>query len=462
MRQTRQTQRKRDDDVVDERLAMIASLITIHDKKSEEYRKLKKEAAERYNVVERTIDRYYDSFMAEGIDGLRRGHAPGAERKLPEATIKRGIELLLEDPKRSVSFICSMLETENYGHISRSTLQDAFEREGYSKRDIRIYQATKNASTRFEKEQRNMLWMGDIKYGPEVMFNGVPTKTYLSALIDDYSRLILHAEFYPSLEANIAMDTFKKAIYKYGKPEVVYFDNGTQYRTDWMMHTCNMLGIKLQYAKPKHPYSKGKVERFLGFVDEFLNENEKHPAKTINELNITFAAWLEKRHTKRPNSTTKQTPEERYARSKGEQKFVDPKVLDRAFEMEDTRKVTKCGEISFQGESYFPGLAWAGQTVTISFDVTHPDVLYLIDDDGVVHEVGKTHMNSYVRDYQRPDPKPISDPSNYLHRITKEIFGIDLDEFHGVADTSEATEPPVEEQNIPAEKIDYGELNKEE
>lgn len=441
---------------------MIASLIDIHDKKSEEYRKLRKQAAERYNVVERTLDRYYDAYMANGIAGLRREHAPGAKRKIEDATVKRAIELLLEDPKRSVSFICSMLESEKYGHISRSTLQDALEREGFSKRDIRIYQATKDASTRFEKEERNMLWMGDIKYGPEVMYNGVKTKTYLSAFLDDYSRMIVHAEFYPCLEADIVMDSFKKAIYKYGKPQEVYFDNGTQYRTDWMMHACNMLGIRLMYAKPKHPYSKGKIERFFEFVDEFLNENKKNPARTLNELNITFAAWLQERYLQRENSTTKQPPEERYARGKGEQKFVDPELLDRAFEMEDTRKVTKSGEISFQGESYFPGLAWAGQTVTINFDVTNPDVLYLIDDDGVVHEVRKTKMNSYVQNYQRPDPKPISDPSNYLHRITKEIFGIDLDEFHGVADTEKAAEPPAEAQDTPAPPlIDYGDMDEE-
>ena len=130
------------------------------------------------------------------------------------------------------------------------------------------------AARRFQRRHRNSLWQSDIKYGPFLPIGpgGTSKQTYLVVFIDDATRFVVHAAFYDSLEQAIVEDAFRKAIQQYGVPEAVYFDNGKQYRTKWMGRTCSKLGIRLLFAKPYSPESKGKVERLNGAVGSFLNE----------------------------------------------------------------------------------------------------------------------------------------------------------------------------------------------
>jgi hypothetical protein len=47
--------------------------------------------------------------------------------------------------------------------------------------------------------------------------------------LDDYSRLVTHAEFYFTESLVNLLDCFKKALLKYGLPKRVYCDNGMIY-----------------------------------------------------------------------------------------------------------------------------------------------------------------------------------------------------------------------------------------
>jgi hypothetical protein len=63
-------------------------------------------------------------------------------------------------------------------------------------------------------------------------------------------------------------EAFEAAIANYGAPEEVLTDNGTQYHT-WrgksaFAKLCNKRGIKQIVARPRHPQTLGKVERFWG------------------------------------------------------------------------------------------------------------------------------------------------------------------------------------------------------
>ena len=104
------------------------------------------------------------------------------------------------------------------------------------------------------------------------------------------------------MDQSIVEDCFRKAIQKYGVPEAVYFDNGKQYRTKWMTRTCSKLGIRLLFAKPYSPESTGKVERFNGVVQGFLNEVALEKPKTLERLNTWFQAWLSECYQNKPHS----------------------------------------------------------------------------------------------------------------------------------------------------------------
>lgn len=140
-----------------------------------------------------------------------------------------------------------------------------------------------------------MLWQADLKYGPYLPDPNNPQKkrrTYLMAFIDDYSRLVPHAQFYFEQRLPVLEDCFKKAILK-RDPDTVYVDNGKIFVSRWFRIACARLNIRHVNTKPYSPQAKGKIERFLGTVDQFVAEVKLLNPKTLEELNAAFACWLE-------------------------------------------------------------------------------------------------------------------------------------------------------------------------
>lgn len=89
----------------------------------------------------------------------------------------------------------------------------------------------------------------------------------LFAFIDDYSRYIVHGQFYFEERGAQLEDCLFKALLSNGKPEQIYVDNGSIYRAKALETTCAKLGIKLSHSTPRRPQGRGKIERFFQFVD---------------------------------------------------------------------------------------------------------------------------------------------------------------------------------------------------
>lgn len=170
------------------------------------------------------------------------------ECTISDEIIDAAITLRREVPKRSVAEIIRMLEWEGLaepGFIKHSTLQDQLALRGYSSRQMMTYAKDVTSARRFQKPWRNYLWQSDIKYG--IYVNGKPT--YMVCFIDDCTRMVMHSEFYDTLDQSIVQDCFRKTLAKFGAPDSVYFDNGKQFRTHWMKRACGKLGIRLLYAR---------------------------------------------------------------------------------------------------------------------------------------------------------------------------------------------------------------------
>jgi putative transposase len=231
---------------------------------------LKKSICEKTGLSERTLRRYLAAYQTDGFRGLKpkgKGRKPAGEA-IPKELIEQAILLRREVPGRSISQIIQILEWEGKalpGAIKRSTLQEKLTERGYSSRQMRMYTSKGVAARRFQKRYRNALWQSDIKFGPYLPIgpNGTNKQVYLVLFIDDATRFVLHGEWYATMDQSIVEDCFRKAISKYGIPEATYFDNGKQYRTKWMGRTCSKLGIRLLFAKPYSPESKGYVKTLV-------------------------------------------------------------------------------------------------------------------------------------------------------------------------------------------------------
>ena len=269
--------------------------------------------------------------------------------------------------------------------LKRSTVQRHLYDAGYGKKQMKKYSEAKySSSKRFCKPHRMMLVQGDIKYGIclPIGKNGKKVQTYLSALIDDHSRMILSSDWYDNMEAKIVEDTFHKAILKYGKFDQCYLDNGCQYVAKELHDALSRLSIRFLHAKPYSPSSKGKIEKFNKLVDSFLREAEAKKIKTLEELNLFWHMWVDEFYQNDPHEGISEyyrsqgwevpeggiTPLQEWNKDSRRLVYLDVSVVAEAFLHHTTRSVDKSGCISMNGVTYEVSTALIGAKVEVSYD----------------------------------------------------------------------------------------------
>lgn len=363
------------EDIAAQRVQLLSPLLTngLDPAKASQ---IKAAICEQTGLSERTLRRYLAQYRLEGFHGLRpKGKGKQVTDAIPLHLLEQAILLRREVPSRSVSQIIQILEWEGKaqpGQLKRSTLQEKLTERGFSTRHMRMYASGGVAARRFQKRHRNQLWQSDIKFGPylPIGLDGSNKQVYLVLFVDDATRFVLHGEFYPTMDQSIVEDCFRKSIQQHAVPEAVYFDNGKQYRTKWMGRTCSKLGIRLLFAKPYSPESKGKVERLNRVVQGFLDEVVLEKPKTLDHLNTWFQVWLSECHQNKPHSALPEniTPETAFRSDRKALRFVKADLLANAFLHSEERKVDKVGCISFMGKKYEVGLTFIGMKVQVVYD----------------------------------------------------------------------------------------------
>ena len=356
-----------------ERFEMIAPLLR-DGLCAAEKRRYRQEIMETHGISERTLRRYLTNYRNEGLKGLEPVGRPeaGTFKAIPGDVLALAMEYKRELPERSVRSIITILEQEGHipkGAISRSTLSHNLLALGCSTSQLHN-ESGMYAARRFVRKGRNTLWQSDVKYGP-----GVPDgkdgkrRTYLATFMDDATRVVCHSEFYPNHRVPILEDCFRKAMLKFGKPDAIYVDNGKEFISRWMRIGCARLGIRHIAAKPYSPQSKGKVERFNGYVDAFMREAALVKLKGLSQLNQLYRAWLEEAYQHKEHSGLGgRTPMACFQTDAKRIRFASPQECYDAFLHEETRMVDKTGCFSLQSMIYEAGVAFARKKVDVRFD----------------------------------------------------------------------------------------------
>ena len=346
---------------------------------------LRQQICQQHKISERSLRRYLAAYRENGYEGLDRKHVPShTSCQIDPNLLEQAIILRREVPNRSVLQIIRILESEGLsapGQIKRSTLQRVLSDRGFSSSQMRLYTGKGLAARRFQKNQRCQLWQADIKYGPylPVGKGGKKQQVFLVAIIDDATRFVVHARFYPDQKLPILEDSLRQAVTRWGKTDALYVDNGKQFRSDWLQNACDRLGIKLKFTRPYAPESKGKIERFNRTVDEFLTEAALKQPETLNQLNDLLQVWIEEWYHKRPHDSLKGiTPETAFKCDKRPLQFADPKLLRDAFRYSQIAKVDKVGCLKFHGQVYEAGFAFVGRKVEILYTPESLDVIEVL------------------------------------------------------------------------------------
>ena len=230
-------------------------------------------------------------------------------------------------------------------------------------------QAVQKQRLSFAMQFANQLWQADTLYGPTIkQADGLWKKTFLIAFIDDASRVITHAEFFYRDNTENMVLAFRSALYKRGKPERLYFDNGANYAAKEILQACVRLDIHLSHAPIRDGAAKGKIERFFrGFRDRFLT---LHPSfASLAELNRLTHQWVEEEYNSTFHSGIGMAPIDRFNLDRNRVTFLaDDAYSAEVFFIEEQRKVSKTNVFSINSQRYECPVDLREKTIQVRYD----------------------------------------------------------------------------------------------
>lgn len=290
---------------------------------------------------------------------------------------------------------------------------------------------------RFEAEHSNDIWQCDVLHGPMVQVEGVATlkKSYLLAIIDDHSRLIVFAQFYTAENFEVLKDALREAISRRGIPRKFYVDNGSCYRAEDLERILACLGIALIHSRPYKPQGRGKIERwFKNIRDSFL---PMLPPQTItlddqNERLDDFVAT----YNNTLHSSISTTPYERYRAELACIRPAPDRLID-YFRCQIYRRVKKDRTVQLNNRVYEVSAKLIDKRVELLF---HHDNLDEVEVQFQGHSFGRaTLVNLAVnarggRDWKMSSSSSQRDASVLPHEALTpsggQLFNTDVSEFN--------------------------------
>jgi putative transposase len=396
--------------------------------------RLRQQIADRYHDIPyssrrtlstTTLARWERIYQEQGFDGLKPQPRSdrGDCRVISPQTLDRAETLKREQPLRSARSIIRILSLDHTNpipepRVAPRTLRRQLARRGATAAQLLADQRPR-PYRRFERSHFGDLWQGDAMDGPYLPDPADPDRqrqTFLFAFLDDYSRLVPHAQFYWNEQLPRMEDCLKRAILRYSRPLALYVDRGKVYTSKHLDTICASLGMQRILGTPYYPEGRGKIERFFQFVQsDFLPELAHSSITSIHQLNESLLAWIEVVYHPKLHTETGQAPLERFRQDVAPAaRPVDPEELRQAFLHRDRRKVTKTATFSFHNNRYRVPDYLRGQTVDLRydpFDLTQIEVwfndafLQLAEPDAVV-----TRLHPDVT----PDPVPTPEPDSGL------------------------------------------------
>lgn len=231
--------------------------------------------------------------------------------------------------------------------------------------------AQHQAYQRFEHPQPNDLWQMDFK-GDFALEKG---RCYPLTVLDDHSRFALGLRACGDQTTLTVQNALTEIFSRYGMPYRMSMDNGfpwaviTKGKRCWTQLSVWLLrlGIRLSFARPYHPQTNGKDERFHRTLKlELLRD---HAWRSLVECQPHFDAWREIYNCERPHEALGlDVPASRYQVSPR----AFPERLPQIEYPEGTvvRKVERNGIITIRGQAYFVGEAFRSLQVALRSTTT--------------------------------------------------------------------------------------------
>jgi transposase InsO family protein len=215
---------------------------------------------------------------------------------------------------------------------------------GHGPREVRSYEMT----------HVHALWHLDFHAGSRKVLcpSGERKTPILLGVLDDYSRIVGHLQWYLDETAESLVHGLCQALQKRGLPRALLTDNGAAMTAAETTEGLERLGILHETTLPYSPEQNGKQENFWTRIEgRVMAMLEGEPELTLALLNQATLAWVEQEYHHQRHSEINETPMARILRGPSVGRpCPGSEALRRAFRMETPRKQRRSdGTITVEG-----------------------------------------------------------------------------------------------------------------
>lgn len=189
------------------------------------------------------------------------------------------------------------------------------------------------------------------------------------------------------------IDAFRSALFKRGKPDRLYFDNGANYTSKEILQACVRLDIHLSHAPVRDGAAKGKIERFFrGFRDRFLVQHLEFTS--LDALNDLTHDWIENEYNSTHHGGIQMVPIDRFNLDRSRITFLtDDEYTEEVFFVEETRKVSKTNVFSINSQKYECPVDLREKHIQVRFDRTRRNRFVVYFNDKRMGDAGLLNLH---------------------------------------------------------------------
>ena len=242
-------------------------------------------------IPKTTFYKWYNVYTEKGLVGLENKN-PGSRRQwnsIPQEEKNLVVSVALEFTDLSPRELSCKLSDERKVFISESSVYRILKANGLITSPAHILLA---AGNEFEKKTMfvHEMWQTDFTYFKILGWGWY----YLSTILDDYSRYIVHWQLCETMKAEDVRATIDHAVKKArlgkGQKPVLLSDNGSCYVSDELKSYLSAIKIRSIHGRVGHPQTQGKIERYHRSMKNVVKlDNYYHP----EQLEESIAAFVE-------------------------------------------------------------------------------------------------------------------------------------------------------------------------
>ena len=257
-----------------------------------------------------TFYKWYRIYVEKGIDGLLPQKRTRRQwNSIPEPQKQLVVDVALDHPVLSPRELSVKITDEQKIFISESSVYRILKQKGLITTPAYVLLS---ASNEFKDKTQfvHQLWQTDFTYFKILGWGWY----YLSTILDDYSRYIIHWELCKTMKVEDVQRCVEKALVMAGlqngqRPKLLS-DNGSCYIAAELTEYLHSKGVKPIHGRANHPQTQGKIERYHRTMKNIVKLNHYYCPDELTDAVDNFVNYYN--HKRYHESLDNVTPADVY------------------------------------------------------------------------------------------------------------------------------------------------------